>query len=173
MKFINRNNNQILFIMRKIILTLLLAVIVTIGFTQELILFKDSNGKYGYKTADGATVVQAKYDLAKPFFKGIAAVYIGKVSEYGDYPELGKDAGVWGFINEKGKEITEIKYEDAMGTSLRLNKKWAVFNIEGKQITEFKYDAVGPFKENYFTVRIGKEYFKLNYDGKLIEKIHH
>ena len=155
--------------MKQTILTILL--IVTISFTQELQLFKGDNGKFGYKTSDGTIVVQAKYDLAKPFFKGIAAVYVGKVSEYGDYPELGKDAGVWGFINEQGKEITEIKYEDAMGTSLRLNKKWAVFNKEGKKITEFKYDAIGPFKDNYFTVRIGKEYFKLNYNGKLIEKI--
>ena len=157
--------------MKRTILTLVLAAIVTIGFSQKLQLF-EKNGKFGYKTADGTIVVQAKYDLAKPFFKGMAAVYIGKVSEYGNYPELGKDAGVWGFINEQGKEITEIKYEDAMGPALRLNKKWAIFNKEGKRLTEFIYDSVGSFKENDFTVRIGKKYFKMNYSGKQLEEVY-
>ena len=62
--------------------------------SNNLILFEEE-GKYGYVSKNGKTLIPAKFDYAYPFVDRIA------------YVELDEKSG---FINKKGKEIIPIKY---------------------------------------------------------------
>lgn len=61
------------------------------------IAYKDSKGKWGFVNSDGETVIEPKFDEAKSFSNGLAAV---------------KSDGKWGFINESGELVIKYKYSD-------------------------------------------------------------
>ena len=72
-------------------------------------------------------------------------------------------AGKWGCINEKGKEILPLKYEEidihqlgVPGISAKYNDKWGYFNVHGKEIVPIIYEDIF----------INKHCIVANYDGQ-------
>jgi len=75
-------------------------------FSDGLILFRvevdtsRSIYKYGYRNKNWDIVIEAKYDDARPFSEGLAAVF---------YKEDGS-LGAWGYIDTTGKVVLPFKY---------------------------------------------------------------
>lgn len=61
------------------------------------IAYMDSTGKWGFIDNDGKIVIEPKFDEAKSFSNGLAAVKLGDN---------------WGFINERGELVIDYKYSD-------------------------------------------------------------
>lgn len=78
--------------------------------------------KHGFMASSGTMVIPARYDDAKPFAQGLAAV---------------KQGSLWGFITVEGKWAIEPRYKDAMNFSEGLaavqadNGKWGFINMSG------------------------------------------
>lgn len=142
---------------------------------QPIVNFKDENGKYGFKDAQGNIIVQPKYDYVSKYEYGLVYVNIGK--KYGYVNRQGKEvipviynqvsyrAGnkgmIWVYINDKygfvdstNKEIIPIKYqwldsEFKNGIAkAKLNGKYGYIDIQGKEIVPLMYDNVESIQKN-------------------------
>jgi len=72
-------------------------------------------------------------------------------------------AGKWGCINENGKEVLPLQYEEIVihqlgvpGISAKYNDKWGYFNVHGKEIVPMIYEDIF----------INKHCIVANYDGQ-------
>lgn len=61
------------------------------------IAYMDSTGKWGFVNSDGKITIEPKFDEAKSFSNGLAAV---------------KSGDKWGFINQSGELVIDYKYSD-------------------------------------------------------------
>ena len=85
-----------------------------------------------------------------------------------------KKNGKWGFIDEKGILICEIKYEKVSSfiygrAAVKENGKWGFINKEGEPICEIKYDLIYSFKDEGFAYVYldGKKYL-MNKKGETL-----
>ena len=129
--------------------------------------FKSPNGLYGYKDGEGKFRILPKYDDAKPFFKGYAAV--------------SRD-DKWGYVDTKGKEVVPLKYDEIEPFSEGLARvrigyyeaKYGLVDTTGKEVVPVKYDVVHHFygglaqvylKGKYgFVDKEGNEYWDMTAD---------
>jgi hypothetical protein len=114
---------------------------------EGLIPMANSNGLFGFTDTNGVEIIAPKYEQAKRFSDGMAAV---------------KMKGKWGFIDKSGKEVVEAKYDyvdyfsegfcvvniggNDEGTYAD-GGKYGYIDKTGKQITELKYYWAHPFSE--------------------------
>ena len=63
---------------------------------ESLEIFKDSNGKYGFKNKSGEIVIPAKYQQANNFREGLARFRLDNK---------------WSFVDKTGKEVIPINYQ--------------------------------------------------------------
>lgn len=115
--------------------------------------------KWGFIDKEGKEVIPLKYDNARDFKEGLAAVNIGFIF------------GKWGFINKEGKEVIPVKYDFVLDFSeglaaAELNNKWGFINIEGKNIIPFKYDEVEKFQKGNAVVKLNGKTGFVNKNGK-------
>lgn len=131
---------------------------------QSLIL-KQHNKKYGYVDLIGNVVIPYKYDGAKDFSEGLAAVRNITYIDGAEVFSAIDDEVDWGFIDEKGKVVIPFKYslpkdERALfSEGVVIVKKSGLFgyiNREGKQITPCKYEQAQPFSNGYAFVELEK-----------------
>ena len=87
--------------------------------------------KYGYIDKTGKEVIPCKYDGAKNFSEGLAAVELN---------------GKYGFISKTGKEVIPGKYDrvDSSGfhegfAAVQLNGKWGFIDKTGKEVIPCNY----------------------------------
>jgi hypothetical protein len=78
----------------------------------------------------------------------------------------------WGFIDDTGKEITALKYDEVKSfnygiAAVRINSKWGGINSSGQEIIPFKYQDLGDALEMNDSLRIP---VKLNDKWGLINK---
>jgi hypothetical protein len=128
---------------------------------QEIIAFKDADGKYGFKNKTGDIVIAAKYDDARTSYEGLARV---------------KSGANWGFIDKTGKEVTPFKYQDADSLSdglarVKFNDKWGFIDKTGKEVRPAAYQKVGVFHEGLAWVEQGNKYGYIDRAGKEITSI--
>jgi len=103
-----------------------------------------------------------KYDFIDTYSDDCKAVVVGKNGKYG-------------YINQKGVEITPLKYDWAMRLSwdvgkVRLDGKWGLVNVHGKEITSLVYDKITGGKDPI--VKMGKKYGIINADtGELLTPV--
>jgi len=82
----------------------------------------------------------------------------------------------YGFINENGKEVTSLKYDNAYSFSegiatVCVNKKWGFINKHGKEITPIKYDTVYNCKSGVARIKVNGKYGLIDTSGKEITSI--
>jgi len=157
---------------RKIILLLplLLLFVSTLSYSQTLIPKHDSKLKWGYVNEIGKVVIKHKYDEAREFSEGVAAV----MSK--DKKGLNK----WGFIDNSGKEVIPLIYDGGVGdfseglARVKCNGKLGWIDRTGKETIPLKYDETSIFFGGMAMVKIdgkvgfidrtGKEIIPVKYD---------
>lgn len=130
---------------------------------------KEVNGKYGYADASGKIVIPCKYDGAKPFRNGYAAVE--KYEYINGAPVMSDEYDPrWGVIDESGKVIIPFKYNfyyDAEndiplfseGIAIVQDKaeQFGYYDENGKKITPCKYTEAQPFSNGVAFVKFEKK----------------
>ena len=109
--------------------------------------------KWGYVNEAGKAVIKHKYDNARAFSDGLAAVNKG---------------GYWGLINEAGKEVLKCKYNEVRyfseeGVAIvrsRINvsngvyaNKFGVVDKTGSFIVPLEYDTIRDFSNGLAVVK--------------------
>ncbi len=128
---------------------------------NQLPLLKFQKGeKYGIINNDGVVLADAIYDNIWDYFHGFIIVT--------------KDDKE-GFIDENGKEITEIKY-DMYGVGnffegfarVKYNGKWGFIDTTGKEVIPLKYDNVFNFVDGVAPVCVKGKWGLIDKTGKEI-----
>lgn len=125
-------------------------------------------GKWGVIDKKGKVVARFKYDAVHNFVDGVAVV------------GMGRDADMkFGFINDKGDEITPITYDFAVAVGDgygRVMMKGPSGNVwddgrtglvgKGGEITPPSYEAIHGFADGMFKAQKGGKYGYLDANGK-------
>lgn len=148
---------------------------ITICHSQPIVSFKDENGKFGFKDAQGNIIVQPKYDYASKYENGL--VYVNIDNKYGYVNRQGKEVipviykqvsyttknggMIWvhindryGFVDSTNKEIIPIKYQwlDSEFKSgmakAKLNGKYGTIDMQGKEVIPTMYDNIESITKN-------------------------
>ena len=96
-----------------------------------------------------------EFDCVCEFNEGFAAVQ--------------KD-GKWGYINTKGEQIVECKFDDAYYFNegfarVKKDGKWGYINTKGEQIIECKFDDACDFSEGFARVKKDGKWGYINTKG--------
>ena len=127
----------------------------------------DRTGLWGWLSYKNKWIILPKYESAKSFSEGLAAVQLN---------------GKWGFVNKTGKEVTPLKYDDVANSSsysdvlkkgsfseglaaVQLNGKWGFVNKTGKEVTPLKYDDAWDFSEGLALVKLKKKFGFIDQQG--------
>ena len=95
----------------------------------------------------------------------------------GQLYSIGK-SGKYGFINQDGKEICPLKYDNVCDfyeglAQVELNDKWGYINKDGQEVIPPKYDSTGNFSNGKARVRVGGilfgERFTIDKNGNIVE----
>ena len=84
----------------------------------------------------------------------------------------------WGIIDEKGNELCDIKYEDAILPyhyegfyKVKYGGKYGFINTDGKEIGSIKYDSVASFNNGFAVVELNGKIGFIDKKGKEICEI--
>ncbi len=127
-------------------------------------------GKYGLVDKSGREITPIKYSIISEFKNGLAAVNIGLRRQYfATHVEkyMGTEGGTWGFIDERGKEVIPLIYDDTEGFEDELapvlyKNKIGFIDKSGKEIIPCIYDP--SWKYSYH--RFSEGAVKLELNGK-------
>ena len=127
-------------------------------FNEGLAMFINTSGKYGFVDKNGETVIDAQFDLARPFFEGFAIV---------------QQNGKLGYIDKTGKTVIEPQFERAGHfsegkASVYDGEKWGYIDTKGTYIINPQFDGAGLFSEGLAAVRKGDLFGYINKRGKLV-----
>ncbi|HUS00565.1 MAG TPA: WG repeat-containing protein [Chitinophagaceae bacterium] len=181
-----------------VLLLLTVQLLVTHSFinAQQLELFTDANGKYGYRNPSGVVMVPAKYQKAHSLaYYDLAAIKFnnkwGFINREGKeiipprFDSVGKYLqsfssgnievmlnGKWGIINEQGKEVVPVKYQDVRNEytnrfPVKQNNKWG-FMENGKETIPIKYEKVQYFERGIAPVLLNKKWGAVDSTGKTV-----
>lgn len=141
------------------------------------------NGRWGFLNPKNEYIASPKYERVGNFRYGLAKVYLNGKWEYinlsgktafpqqfayaddfwRDFAIVSKDGLKYGFINIKGKSITEFKYDEAETmyhvARVAIDNKWGLIDKTGKEIVPLKYNSD----------EIDDEFYILNEDQILIK----
>ncbi len=115
------------------------------------------NGKYGFTDAAGRVVAACRYDRAREFAEGAAAVCL---------------EGRWGFIAPVGGWLREPVYEECGDFSegaapVRVDGRWSYVDGEFRLLSRPRFDDAWPLVEGRGLVRKGSRYGYVGPDGRL------
>lgn len=109
------------------------------------------NGQWGYQNVNGVMVIKAKYDEARQFHEGKAAVH--------------RD-GKWGFINPQGRVVVKFLYQACRDYQngyavVQRDGKWGAVNAKGEEEVPCKFDSPDDLMDiNVLTTDDARYYFK-------------
>ena len=135
------------------------------------------NSKWGYKNAAGEVIVEPRYDIARRFSCGRAAVNLGAEIDPVLFNLRMKRGGVWGFIDTTGKVVVPIKLQSVHDFSeglaqVRDCEKRKFLNILGETVFELPEDchSADNFSEGLVPVRVDRSsegnFFETRYFDK-------
>ncbi len=83
--------------------------------------------------------------------------------------------GRYGYINEKGEVVIDLKYDSALNfsegaASVEINKKYGLINTKGEIIIEPQFEWIGGFSEGFASFKAGNLYGFIGRDGKILIK---
>ena len=98
--------------------------------------------------------------------------YVGNFKFKEGFATVQKD-GKFGYINTKGEQIVECKFDYAMDFKegfaiVQKDDKYGYINTKGEQIVECKFDSVGNFSEGFAIVEKDDKYGYINTKGEQI-----
>ncbi|UCS92171.1 WG repeat-containing protein [Echinicola marina] len=142
------------------------------------------DGKWGFIDNTGKVIIEIRYDMANSFSEGLALVNMGGTWEFDessyDFQPAQDQLGKYGFVNNAGTEIIQLKYDFAWAFNDGLamvvsNQKWGFIGKSGEEVVPLKYDRVETFQDGLamvmldnkvgFVDQTGKEVIPLIYDG--------
>lgn len=143
------------------------------GVAQNLEPYRDWFGSYGYTDSLGNIVIECRYDDAKNFSEGYAAV----LSRGGGLSENGSVFGSlsmtlkWGYIDTSGMLVIPCRYDLAGQFSegyaaVMSGNKWGFIDYSGDTLVSYKYDEVKDFVNGYAAVRRGRLWGYIDMDGQ-------
>lgn len=155
-------------------LTMLLVMAVT-GRTaaqaQDLEPYRDWFGSYGYVDTAGSIVIECRFDDAKAFSEGRAAVLSrgGDISGEGVFGSLSLTLK-WGYIDTSGMMVIPCVYDYAGQftegyAAVMSGNKWGFIDIDGDTLVSYRYDEVHRFVNGYAAVRMGSRWGYIDSDG--------
>ncbi len=115
------------------------------------------NYKYGFINKQGQIAIQARFDDAKEFHNGLAAVKLGEK---------------WGYIDKTGQFDTERVFDwvpeklDEDLNRVQIGKKWGFVNKSGKVVIQPQFDKAFPFSEGLAAVYFDEGWGYINTAGK-------
>ena len=134
------------------LLTLTLCLSSLIGFSQDLVSYKDENGKYGYKDKEGKVVIPAEFDDVARTFNSDEKLTRVKLNEK------------YGFINHEGKRVIDIIYDDSGSEPdengliyLEKNDKYALADQAGNLFVDFKYEWLVHAVDTFYRVGLNEK----------------
>jgi WG containing repeat len=116
--------------------------------------------KYSYIDKAGGIAIDAgKYDVARSFSDGLAAVFL-------------EDKG-WGVIDKTSKEIIKPLFEEASGFSeglaaVQIRGKWGGIDKTGQVMIKPQYDVINSFSEGMAVAVKGNDVMLINRVGQTI-----
>jgi len=126
---LNKGRNNLDFGRGFFTIILIISALNIYSYGQEIKPKQNSNNKWGYIDEKGKEVIPFKYDDAKNFSEGLAAI---------------KHNGKWGFIDNRGLEIISCKYDITTPffeglAQVKLNDKYGCIDKTGKTVVPIKY----------------------------------
>ena len=127
---------------------------------EDLLVFKNDKGKYGWCDLKGNVVIKPKYESASGFRNE-------KLSSY----SIAKDK--YGFIDKKGKIKINAKYDNASyfhegKAFVEKDGKWGIINEDGDIIAEPQFEYILPHIGKVLFAKIGGKYGIIDDKGKFI-----
>lgn len=150
--------------------------------------------RYGFIDKKGNVVIDFKYDHARSFSDGLAAVRHDRkysfIKEYGNritpfiFDEVRdfsdglaavRCGDKWSYIDEKGNELFEYKFDDAKDSNLGLipvkkGSKYGFIDKKGNKIIEFVYEDAESFSKeiNLAPVKRDGKWGFINEKGEIV-----
>jgi len=126
---------------------------------------RPGDGKWGYVDKTSKEVIPFKYEEARLFYEGLAAVKVN---------------GKWGFIDKTGKEAVPARYDEA-GDFSKEGLAWVLTNLgdvykqgfvdkTGREVVPVKYDTVYIFSEGMAAVRLDNKWGYITLTGDTAQK---
>lgn len=128
-------------------------------FTDSKLAWVNENGKYGYIDTKGNVKIQCDLDVAGDFIDGIARVGRGNYEWY--INKSGKAVG------RAFDYIKVLDFSCGLG-AVNKGGRWGFVDRKGKEVIELKYDAVSQFVEGYAMVKMGKTFGLINTKGESV-----
>ena len=104
-------------------------------FSEGLARFTEA-GKFGFFDRRGDVIIEPRFELARPFVEGRAAICIGcKIERQGEHDVV--VGGNWGYIDHAGRIVISVIYDDAGGfesgkAKVRRGGAWLYIDRGGK-----------------------------------------
>lgn len=135
-------------------------------FSDGLMLFKNSENKYGYIDNKGKIAIPVKFTYAQPFNEGIAVV---------SNSDADKTSKEFFIIGTKGETVTELKY-DNLDMSVPMFFDGAlvcgnrVIGKDGKLLfrTPSKWDYISQYNEGYASFREDDSFGVIDKKGEVV-----
>ena len=128
-------------------------------FTDSRLCWVNENGKFGYIDTKGNVKIACNYDKAGNFIDGIARVGRGRYEWY-----INRNGKVIG----RSYDYSEVlDFSCGLG-AVNKGGRWGFINKKGKEVIELKYDAVSQFVDGYAMVKMGKTVGLIDTAGDLI-----
>ena len=128
--------------------------------------------KSGFMDKTGKIIIETKYDDARDFSEGLAAVQFTN--------SLGETK--WGYVDKEGNVKIDFMFQNeptsfnsGRAFILGTNNKWGIIDNTGKVIVEPKYQQIFPYENGFATVSIMDEKWQTTYEiidvnGKPVKK---
>ena len=138
---------------------------------QDLEPYRDWFGSYGYIDTTGNIVIECRFDDAKEFSEGLAAVLSrgGDISGEGVFGQLSLTLK-WGYIDTSGMTVIPCVYDYAGRftegyAAVMSGNKWGFIDHDGDTLVTYRYDEVHRFVNGFAAVRRGNQWGYIDSDG--------
>ncbi len=147
--------------MNRIALIVSLLAVSSVAHAEDVLRPFKQDEKWGYKDPRGNVVVEPKYDKARSFSCGLAAVNVGAERELSGPPM--KTGGKWGYIDASGAVVIPIKYDFGQDFSEDLAQVWvgtrpSFIDTKGKTVIDLgdvdRLHSVDDFSEGLAPVHL-------------------
>lgn len=130
---------------------------------QTLTPQQNKKSKWGYVNEAGKAVIKHKYNNARAFSDGLAAVSL--------IDKSGKEK--FGFIDEKGKVIIPLVYDEVSDFSegkskIRIGDKLGIINKTGVYILPLEYTEISEFSDDFLKAKKDNRWNIIDKMGKVI-----